>query len=83
MVLRETTFVVGGALTVALGVALAVGLAWSGAGLFYFEAWLGAGITVGLGAFFVQVGRAEAKDRRENLRKLEESGTGSTIPRPP
>jgi hypothetical protein len=66
MVLRESTFVVGGLLVIALGVAFIAGLIWAGAGIDYFEAWLGAGITIGLGAFFVYVGRAEAEDRRRN-----------------
>jgi len=70
--------VVGGALTVALGVALAVGLAWAGAGIYYFETWLGAGLAVGLGAFFIKVGRDEGRYRRESLRRLESGAEEST-----
>ncbi|MGA9838862.1 MAG: hypothetical protein WBF81_08740 [Thermoplasmata archaeon] len=71
MVLRETTFVLGGALIVGLGVAIVAGLIWAGAGFDYFEAWLGAGIAAGLGAFFIYVGRAETEDRRQRLRAQE------------
>lgn len=69
--LRETTFIVGGALTIGLGVALLTGLVWAGAGFVYFNAWLAAGIAVGLGAFFIHVGREARGDRRQNLRRLE------------
>jgi|HubBroStandDraft_1064217.scaffolds.fasta_scaffold03285_5 hypothetical protein len=63
MVRRETTFKVGGALVVGLGGALIVGLVWAGAGFDYFGAWLGAGISIGMGAFFIYVGQSETTDR--------------------
>jgi hypothetical protein len=81
MVLRETTFVLGGCLTIALGGALAVGLLWAGAGLIYFDAWLGAGIAVGLGIFFIYVGRAEGEDRRQSLHRLESEEKPSEAPK--
>lgn len=71
MVLRETTFEVGGALTVGLGVLLGVGLFLAGAGIEFFEAWMTVGIAVGLGAFFLYVGRAEGRHRRQELSDLE------------
>jgi hypothetical protein len=71
-VLRETTFFLGGALVVALGVLLGFGLWFSGAGYLYWSAWLAAGIAVGLGAFFVWVGRDARAFRREWLRAAEE-----------
>jgi hypothetical protein len=72
MVLRETTFVIGGALTIALGVLLDAGLFVTGAGFEFFAAWLAGGIAVGFGAFFIYVGRAEGIERRRSLRELEE-----------
>ncbi len=74
--LRETSFVIGGALTVALGIALVAGLVWAGAGVVYFNAWLAAAIAMGLGAFFIKVGRDAGEDRREALRRLEREGEG-------
>ena len=65
--LRETTFWLGGALTIALGLALAAGLVWAGAGVDYATAYLGAGIGVLFGAFFIYVGGAEARERRKFL----------------
>jgi len=61
--LRETGFVIGGSLLVALGVAFWValvfaGVEWDGV---YFYAYLALGI--GLGGFFVYVGRAERRAR--------------------
>jgi hypothetical protein len=79
--LRETTFVLGGALTVGLGLLLGVGLFLSGAGLEFYTAWLAAGIAVGLGAFFVSVGRSEGRERRRALRALEEGDAGPTRPK--
>jgi hypothetical protein len=69
--LRETTFRVGGVLTILLGVALAYGLFNAGAGVEYVDAWLAAGISVGFGAFFLYVARDEARARREFLRSME------------
>ena len=80
MVLRETTFVIGGALTIALGLALGAGLFWAGAGFEYLDAWLAAGIAVGFGAFFVYVGRSEGAERRRTLGELE-AGAAGTSPR--
>lgn len=65
--LRETTFLIGGALVIGLGVALAAGLAWSGAGWVYFNGWVAVGIALGLGAFFVYVARQEGQARRQFL----------------
>jgi hypothetical protein len=75
MVLPETTFDIGGALTIGLGVALAAGLVWAGAGIDFLDGWLSAGIAVGFGAFFLSVGRAAARERRAELRRLEASGS--------
>ncbi len=83
MVLRETTFLIGGALTIGLGVALGYGLYYAGAGLYYFGAWLAVGIAVGLGAFFIYVGRAEGEDRRHRLRELETESDRPPGYRPP
>ena len=69
--LRETTFYIGGALTIALGVLLAVGLLVSNAGWAYAQAWVAVLVSVGLGAFFIHVGRAEGRYRREYLAALE------------
>ncbi len=83
MVLRETTFVVGGALTIGLGIALGAGLYLAGAGVEFFEEWLAAGLAVVFGAFFLYVGRSAAKDRRRQLRELEgaeEPGAGRGAP---
>lgn len=71
MVLRETTFIIGGGLTIGLGVALGVGLAVAGAGWGYLSAWTGAGLAVAFGVFFVSVGRAEGAERRRELARLE------------
>jgi len=64
---RESTFRVGGALTVALGVLLGIALGLAGAGVGFFGAWLSAGICVGLGVFFLYVAHDEARTRREYL----------------
>jgi len=71
--LRETTFLIGGWITVALGVLLAFGLYSAGAGVEFVDAWLASGIAVGFGAFFLYVARDEHRDRLEFLRKAEES----------
>lgn len=83
MVLRETTFQVGGGLTIALGLVLGIGLFLAGAGLLWFEAWLGAGLAVGLGAFFVYVGRTEAQDRRRGLQTGEATPSDPPRAQPP
>ena len=69
--LRETTFFVGGAVVIALGVLLGFGLWYAGAGVVYWSAWLSAGISVGLGAFFLRVGREARAYRRAWLSELE------------
>jgi len=69
--LRETTFFVGGAVVIALGVLLGVGLAYAGAGFAYSGAWLAAGIAVGLGAFFLYVGREAKRFRRRWFAEVE------------
>jgi hypothetical protein len=65
--LRETTFRVGGALMIGLGLLLGVGLFLAAAGWEFFDAWLGAGICVGFGGFFLYVARDEARTRRAFL----------------
>jgi len=84
VVLRETTFWLGGALTIGLGLAFAAGLVWAGAGLDYFSAYLGAGFGVVLGSFFIYVGGAEARARRSFLSETDRSvqGTASEPDRP-
>ena len=74
MVLRETTFLIGGGLMIGLGAALAAGLYWAGAGLEYLDAWLAVGLAAGFGLFFVYVARQEGEDRRKTLRRLENDG---------
>jgi hypothetical protein len=61
--LRETQFLVGGGLTIALGASLIGLLVWAGAGFDYFGGYLGSGLAVGFGAFFVYVGRSERRER--------------------
>ncbi len=73
MVLRETTFVVGGGVTIALGFALGAGLYWAGAGLAYAGVWLAAGMSVGFGGFFIYVGR-QARAFRLGWRQALEEG---------
>jgi hypothetical protein len=63
-VLRETTFWLGGVITIALGLSFAVGLVWAGAGLDFVSAYLGVAFALGLGSFFIYVGAAEARERR-------------------
>ena len=79
---RDTTFLIGGGLVIGLGVALAVGLAWAGAGWWYVQAWFGAAVAVGLGAFFVTVGRGERRERRRVLREYETGTPPASPPRP-
>ncbi len=69
---RETTFLLGGGITIALGVLLAAGLAWAGAGAEFFGAWLAVAVSVALGAFFVHVAREERRYRADYLRAVEE-----------
>jgi hypothetical protein len=72
--LRENTFRLGGALTVALGLALAAGLVWSGAGLEFFEGYAAAAFAVGFGVFFFSVGVEEGRERRRRIAELERNG---------
>ncbi|MGA8710315.1 MAG: hypothetical protein WB786_03680 [Thermoplasmata archaeon] len=69
--LRETTFGIGGILTIALGVLFAAGLFLAGAGFEYASAWLACGIAVGFGAFFLYVARDEHRDRLSFLAEVE------------
>lgn len=75
--LPESTFVLGGALTLGLGLALAVGLLWAGAGLAFPEAWFAVVLAVGFGGFFVAVGRGAARERRAELQRLEATTDGT------
>jgi hypothetical protein len=70
--LRETAFLLGGGVTIAVGVLLAVGLVWAGAGADFPGGWLAAALAVTLGVFFVHVSREERRFRREYLRSVEE-----------
>ena len=70
--LRETTFFAGGIAVIVVGVILGVALWWTGAGLEFWGAWLGAGMMVGLGAFFWSVGRDAQAYRRRWLKETEE-----------
>jgi cobalamin biosynthesis protein CobD/CbiB len=81
-VARDTTFLTGGVLVIGLGVALAVGLAWAGAGWPYVQAWLGVLVAIGLGGFFVSVGRAERHERRR-FPAEHEAGRTPEPPGPP
>ena len=65
---RETTFRVGGILTILLGAVFAYALIATGAGLAFFDAWLACGICVGFGGFCIYVAHDEARTRREFLR---------------
>ncbi|HTP53671.1 MAG TPA: hypothetical protein VML94_01740 [Thermoplasmata archaeon] len=76
--LRETTFFLGGALAIALGALLIVGLLWAGAGPVYLDAWLSAAVALVLGAFFLHVGREARRFRAEYLRAAE-----AGVPLPP
>ena len=67
LVLRETTFRIGGILTVALGVLFAYALLAAGAGLEYLGGWLAVALCIGFGGFFVYVAHDEARTRREFL----------------
>jgi len=73
-VLRETTFWVGGALTIGLGGLLAAGLIWAGAGWDFVNAYLAAVLAVGFGVGFMLVGRSEGQERRRVLAEAERTG---------
>jgi hypothetical protein len=72
--LRETTFWLGGLLTVTLGIALAAGLYLAGAGFEFVDAWLASAVAVGFGAFFLYVARDEHRDRLAFLDRSEKEG---------
>jgi len=76
--LRETTFWLGGLVTIALGAALAGSLVWIGAGLDYADAWLGAALAVLFGAFFLYVSHDEHRSRREFLKESEDASSPRT-----
>jgi hypothetical protein len=69
---RASTFLIGGGIAISLGVLLAAGLVWSGAGTEFLSGWLAAAFSVLLGAFFVHVSREERRFRSEYLRAVEE-----------
>lgn len=74
--LRETGFVIGGALLIALGVSFwvalaAAGIGWEGAYLYVYVT-----LGIGLGGFFVYVGRAERRARQAFLER-----ENSSLPR--
>ena len=74
MVLRETSFLMGGVLTIALGVLLVAGLVWAGAGWEFFNGYIAAGLAVGFGIAFFEVGRSEGRTRRRELAEAERVG---------
>ena len=80
--MRDTTFLVGGALVIALGAAFALGLLWAGAGLGFAGAWLGAALAIGFGAFFVYVGSAERRERRRWLAGYDPNRPDASPPPP-
>jgi hypothetical protein len=53
------------------------------AGLEFVDAWLAAGMAVGLGGFFLYVAREEGRVRREFLRSAEEEGKSPPSGRSP
>ncbi|MFY9716868.1 MAG: hypothetical protein WAK40_02905 [Thermoplasmata archaeon] len=73
--LRETTFLLGGAIAVGLGTSLAVGLLWADAGAAYLDGWLSAALAVVIGAFFLHVAREARRYRAEYLRAIEAGRT--------
>lgn len=81
--LRETTFWIGGIVMIALGILLGIGLFLAGAGVDFFDAWLGSGISVGFGAFFLYVARDEHRDRLAYLEKTEAELSGAPPTPPP
>jgi hypothetical protein len=71
VVSRETTFLVGGALSIALGALLGLALYLDGAGVAYAGIWLAAGICAGFGGFFVYVARDLHRFRQEYVAAIE------------
>ncbi len=81
--LRETQFLVGGGLVIAAGVLFAVALYLTGAGIIFFGAWIGSGITVGFGVFFVYVARGERQARLLYLAESDPNASGKPPRSPP
>jgi len=82
---RETTFWIGGFLTIGLGLALAVGLGWAGAGVEYSSAYFAVALAMVLGSFFLYVAGAEARERessptRWDAERSEDRSGGRTHP---
>ncbi|MEM0128819.1 MAG: hypothetical protein QXG65_01450 [Thermoplasmata archaeon] len=78
--LRENAFWIGGGVMIALGIALVAGLWWAGAGWLEYPAYMGAALSVAFGAFFLAIARAEGRERRRELARIE---SGSPSRRPP
>jgi len=70
---REVGFIVGGWILAGAGTVFLVALVLLGAGWWEFSAYLGGSLMVGFGVFFIQVGRAEAADRRRELERMEQT----------
>ncbi len=70
--LRETAFLVGGGMTVALGLALLIVLVVTGVGLVDLAGWLAAAAALVLGGFFFVVARDAHRYREEYLRAAED-----------
>lgn len=70
--LKETAFVVGGLITLALGVMLLVVLVLAGGTGEPLGSWLAAGAALVLGAFFLVVARDARRYRTEYLAAAEE-----------
>jgi hypothetical protein len=82
----ERTFWIGGALTIGLGLAFALGLVWAGAGVEFSSAYLAVAFALVIGSFFLYVAGAEARERRssEGEPALNPTGDPSTrSSRPP
>jgi hypothetical protein len=60
---RETTFWIGGVLTIVLGPVFAGLLVWAGAGVDFYSAYLGVALALVLGSFFLYVAGAESRAR--------------------
>ncbi|MGI0140599.1 MAG: hypothetical protein ACREBT_05590 [Thermoplasmata archaeon] len=68
---REMAFVVGGTLLLGGALIWIAALAILAASPANFGGFLGGALTVGFGAFFIHVGRAEGRERREELAERE------------
>jgi hypothetical protein len=80
--LREHVFAIGGALTIALGVAFVAALFVVGAGPDYFTYWITPAWLFAFGGFFLWVGYSAQSARRQGLRELEANSepSGSAPP---